>query len=413
MSEVFLAYDPKSARQVAVKVLADHLGGNDSFVNRFAQEGRLGKELTHPNIVKAHAFGKDPESGRWFIVMEFIDGPTALERLECEGRLPLAEAVRITMDIARALEFLHHNRFVHRDIKPGNILIAPDGTAKLADLGVAKQLENSQNLTSFDQGVGTPFYMPWEQGVNAGLVDFRSDVFALGATLYHLLTGHVPFPGDDETVIAKCKARGKYVAATERVPQLPPAIDIILDRMLARDPRKRFATALEVIEVLAVSGLAEIANVDTDLPDLIPQPLAPTRADLKSPSGLDTPLETENEQVWLLKFQRAEDGAWRKLRGLTADIIRLYEEGLLPEVVFAAREPSKVFRRLRAYPVFRNVVYKQKLTHVEGMTAKPLRQPAGTTGTSNWQWRDFLGGLGLVGVATALISGAAAVLHLI
>jgi serine/threonine protein kinase len=411
MSEVYLAYDPKSARQVAIKVLADHLGGNHTFVNRFLREGRLGRELTHPNLVKGFVAAQDPSSKRYFIVMEYIDGPTAQERLEREGRLPVAEAVRLTTDIARALEYLHHKRYVHRDIKPGNILIAPDGTAKLADLGVAKELDGAEALTSLEHGVGTPYYMPWEQGVNAGLVDARSDVFALGATFYHLLTGHVPFPGEDETVIAKLKARGQYVAARERLPRLPEALDLILARMLARDPRKRFASALEVVEVLAASGLAEgIPPTEFDLSPATDTPLAPTRADLRpSAAEADTPLEGHDEQLWTVKFRRPSDGEARKFRGPTSLVIRLYEDGALPDDAIAAREPSKVFRRLRAYPAFRRL---ERRTPAEGQRPDPTREtgalPRG--GRSHRLWCGlFLAGL----LALAAFGGtAAALVHL-
>jgi serine/threonine protein kinase len=292
MSEVYLAYDPKLGRQVAIKVLADRLVGNHTFVNRFLKEGQLGKQLTHPNIVKGFECAYDKSNRKYYIVMELVDGPTAQERLEKEGRLPVEEAVRIVIDLARALEYLHHERFVHRDIKPGNILIGPDGQAKLADLGVAKYLEKDQGLTTLDQQVGTPYYMPWEQSVNSSLVDPRSDIFALGATLYHLATGHVPFSGDDEAVIARAKARGMYLPASEHNPQLPAIFDAILERMLARDARKRFASARELIEILTASGLVEgkVVPPTEELPQLIAQPLAPTRADLKAQANVDTPL---------------------------------------------------------------------------------------------------------------------------
>jgi len=391
MSEVYLAYDAKLRRQLAIKVLSDRLVGNHTFVNRFLQEGRLSRDLTHPNIVKGFACGRDSATRKYFIAMEFVDGPTAQERLDADGRFPVSAAVRIVIDIARALEYLHHHRYVHRDIKPGNILIAPDGSAKLADLGVAKFLENDSGLTSLDQRVGTPYYMPWEQGVNSGLVDPRSDIFALGATLYHLVTGYVPFPGDDEVVIARCKARGIYLPVSEHNAKLPAILDLVLERMLARDPRKRFATAGEVVEVLTASGLADEGRAATvDLPELLPQTLAPTRADMVSQAEIDTPLEKREEQIWLVRYRQLEDGAWRKIHGRTAEIILLFEEGLLPDDVIATRDPNKVYRRLKAYPEFRNVVRKPRASSAEkkkAARAAAAKRPGASR--SGWNWLNF------------------------
>ena len=412
MSEVYLAYDAKLRRQVAIKVLSDHLVGNPSYVSRFLQEGRLSKDLTHPHIVKGFAFGRDDDAGKYFIEMEFIDGLSAQERLDREGRLPLADAARIVIDIARALEYLHHQRYVHRDIKPGNILIAPDGSAKLADLGVAKYLANASGLTSFGQGVGTPVYMPLEQSINSSTVDARSDLFALGATFYHLVTGHVPFPGDDEGEIAHRKELGTYHPARHHLPSLPEVIDTILGRLLHRDPRKRFSTALEFIEVLTASGMAdgrEESPFEATSP--VSQPLAPTRADLKVPV-IDTPLDGDDGQIWLLKYRRSGDGTLRKRHGLTSIIVRLFEEGALPEDTIAAREPSQVFRRLRAYPEFRNIARGPRPKKVEKKRPNPLREPRDESLPAVWQWRDYFRGFCLVSAFALLVCCSAVVIRL-
>ncbi len=407
MSEVYLAYDSKKRCQVAIKVLADNLVSNQVFVHRFLQEGRLGKDLTHPHIVKAFDHGRDPQSGKYFMVMEFVDGFTAQERLESDGRIAIAEAVQIIVDIARALEYLHHQGYIHRDIKPGNILIGADGNAKLIDLGVAKYVLGGSSLTSVDQGVGTPFYMPWEQGMNDGLVDFRSDIFALGATFYHLLTGRVPFPGDDEIAIARLKRRGEYAPAREHLSTLPDLVDLILSRMLARDPRKRFSSVREVIEVLTASGL-QTGNGTTEIevPSLVAQPLAPTRADLQMQDGVDTPLEFGCERFWVVQFQRESDGAWRKLRGRTVDIIRFYEDSAFPEEVFAAREPSDVFRRLKAYPEFRLISRKPPVTASPKKRTNPLRQPR-LSGQGRLNWRQCIIALIASGAVSLLLYFAA------
>jgi eukaryotic-like serine/threonine-protein kinase len=374
MSEVFLAYHAASGRTVAVKVLADHLAGDQSFVHRFAQEAYLSRKLSHRNLVRGLTCGRDPATRREFLVLELVDGPTAQEKLERQGRFSVAEAVRITIDIARALEYLHQADYVHRDIKPGNILLAPDGTAKLADLGVAKSLRDATVLTTLDQGIGTPYYMPWEQTLNAGLVDARSDLFALGATFYHLLTGKLPFPGESDEGIARLKDLGRYVPVTEHDAKLPPELDVILARLLARDPRQRYPSATELIDILNASCLASWAPppdavTESSIPE---QAQAPTRPDLQAPrSGEDTPLNPS--PIWLLRFRRP-GGPLRRHRASTADIVRLYHEGLLPDDTLAARSSQRRFRPLRDYPEFRSLARKAA-SAPRARRKRPHRQP--------------------------------------
>jgi len=406
MSDVYLAYDDAHRRQVAIKVLSDRLSGSATFVNRFQHEAKLCRQLTHPNLVKAFDSGQDRKTGKHFIVMEFVDGCTAQDRLEREGCLPVADAVRLVIDIGQALEMLHLAGYVHRDVKPGNILIGPDGDAKLIDLGVAKKVEPTDNLTALDQHVGTPFYMPWEQSSNAILVDARSDIFALGATFYHLLTGAVPFPGDDENAIARAKVAGVYLPLRTHRPHLNGLLESLLERMLAKEPRKRFSDVRDIVDALSASGLT-FADPDTDLPLLVPQPLAPTKADLKSQVDVDTPLEAGDEQVWVVKFRRPGDASWRKLRGRTPDIARMFKEGDFPEEVFAAREPSHVYRRLRAYPEFRNV-NRRLMASIGDAPPNRLRKVAEETSIPSVPLRCYAGTLLGVTLMTGLLCALAA-----
>jgi serine/threonine-protein kinase len=159
--------------------------------------------------------------------------------------------------VAQALRFLHARSLIHRDVKPDNILLDPTGSAKLGDLGLAKRQTTDGALTTSQQGVGTPHYMPYEQSVNGALVDGRSDLFALGATLYHLLTGQVPFRGATPDELVSEKARGVFRPARELRPDVPSALDAILARSLAHDPRQRFQTAGDLVAALAATGLAD------------------------------------------------------------------------------------------------------------------------------------------------------------
>jgi serine/threonine-protein kinase len=255
MSGVYLGYDPRRLRQVAVKLLAEHLASDKQFVNRFYREARMSRALTHPSIVHGFAHGFDPTAHKHYLILEYVDGPNALALLHRLGRLSVGAVVRMGIEIGRALEYLHAQGYIHRDVKPDNILLGPAGTAKLADLGLAKRASGDAELTTTTQGVGTPHYMPYEQAVNGDLVDGRSDLFALGATLYHLLTGHVPFQGETHEELIREKAQNAYRPARELRPDVPPALDAILTRTLLCDPRARFQSATELVEALRATGL--------------------------------------------------------------------------------------------------------------------------------------------------------------
>lgn len=304
MSAVYQSYDVTAARPVAVKLLSDVLAGRPEFVNRFYREARLSSTLEHPHLVRGFASGFDRPTGKHFLVMELVDGPNAHAALARLGRFPVGVAVRVGSDIARALEFLHERRYVHRDVKPDNILLHPAG-AKLADLGLAKHLNDESHLTAINQGIGTPYYMPYEQAVNSNLVDGRSDIFALGATLYHLLTGAVPFPGTTPDDVQREKGSGAFRPIRELNRGVPPELAALVEGALALDPRARvqkagqFARALEDLNLAtAIPALAfgdasgtEESPVATD---------CPTRPEMRV--GAPVPLATNGVEPFVARF---------------------------------------------------------------------------------------------------------------
>ena len=350
MSEVYLAYDADLHCPVAIKVLPDELAKSATFVGRFRREAEVGAKIDHPNVVRCLEAGSDPRTGRRYLVMEYVKGQSAQAILDHDGPLPLKEATRVVLDIARALEELHHRGYVHRDVKPGNILVAEDGRAKLADLGVAKALADSTELTSFDQGVGTPYYMPWEQTLNASLVDARSDMFALGATYYHLITGRVPFPGKDVAEVSRGKDEGGFKPVRELDPSLPRSVDTILSKLLARMPKDRFQSAAQLIDVLNASGLTDDGSAgppaaETALPPQVTRP-AITLVQKKRNATVTPP-------VWTIQYER--EGAWNSGKVRAQDVVRMYEEGTLPEEFFLARAGQKTCRHFRSFPEFRDL----------------------------------------------------------
>jgi serine/threonine-protein kinase len=370
MSVVYLAFDPQEKRPVALKVLAEHLHHDRGSLDRFNREARLGKALAFPHLVRTLGAERDPATGRHFLVMEYVDGPSCQFLLDRTGPLAVRDAVRVVLDAAMGLEYLHARRLVHRDIKPGNILLTTSGVAKLADLGLAKDLTESSELTALNQGFGTSWYMPYEQVLNARFVDGRSDIFALGATLYHLLTGRVPFSGETHAEVVALKERGGYTRASELNRSVPADLDRILARMLARDPRKRFQTASELVVVLEKSRLADRlpSFVDIDVARQDPEARArlestgqPTRPDLGLPSdsapvdgdsGISSPTAAAPGDVWRLRYPD-NHGQWFTRRATTNQVQHGLREGIWPAGAEAARGTHRTFRPLEVYPEFR------------------------------------------------------------
>jgi serine/threonine-protein kinase len=359
MSTVYLGYHDGERTEVAIKVLADHLVSNQDYVDRFYREAKSATALNHPNIVHGITAGQDQATGKHYMVLEYVDGPSAHALLEEHGRLAVGDAVHIALDIARALEHAHSRNIVHRDIKPTNILLTRSGVAKLADLGLAKRIDETSHLTAMRQGFGTPYYMPYEQAVNAKNVDGRSDIYALGATLYHLVTGEVPFSARSPLEIIEKKGRGVFPPASSVCDAVPPALDRVLEKMMALRPRDRYQMASELIVELERANLAfsvlSFVNLDVAMQD----PL--TRARLTAPAQATVPdlrgvggsaADNGNPDIWYLRY-RDPQGRWCKAKATTQQIVQRLRKGNIPEGAEACHEAQGQFRPLDAYPELR------------------------------------------------------------
>jgi tRNA A-37 threonylcarbamoyl transferase component Bud32 len=239
MATVWVAEDPLLSRRVAVKILHRELAVDESLRTRFRHEAVAAARLSHPGIVATYDTGDD--EGVAYIVMQLVEGPTLRRVLDERGPLPVGEAVEIVGQVAEALDHAHQHGLVHRDVKPANVLVPPDGHVKVTDFGIAKAT-GADDLTRSGAVIGTARYLAPEQ-VNGGAVDGRADVYALGLILYETLTGTLPFAGDTE--IATAMARLTTVPDPVRAvrPEVPPMLESVVSRSLARDPDDRFQSA--------------------------------------------------------------------------------------------------------------------------------------------------------------------------
>jgi hypothetical protein len=265
MGTVFRAGDINLDREVAVKVLPPHSLGDPGAVARFEREARALAKVSHPNIVQAHDAGED--RGRHFLVMEYVEGVNLAQLLRDNGRVAPALAADYARQVALGLQHAHEKGLVHRDLKPGNLLITPGRLVKILDLGLARFLQDQvgePGLTLEGAGLGTPDYMAPEQFRDARRADVRSDIYALGCTLYHLLTGRVPFPGS--SLSEKCRAHEQEEPPgfAEVCPDVPAGLGLVVQKMMAKRPADRFRTAGEAAEAL----LPYVASSSAALPNL-------------------------------------------------------------------------------------------------------------------------------------------------
>ncbi|MEJ2088662.1 MAG: protein kinase [Gammaproteobacteria bacterium] len=247
MALVFLARDLRHDRQVALKVLRPEISV-DVGAERFLREIKLAAGLTHPHILPVHDSGE--ADGLLFYVMPNMEGRSLRERLVAEGQLPLDEALRITREVASALDYAHRHQVVHRDVKPENILLH-EGAAMVADFGIGKALSEGASVTQTGMTLGTPAYMSPEQASGEGDVDGRSDLYSLACVLYEMLSGEPPFTGPTaQAIIAK-----RFVSPIPKVGttrDVPPALEEALTRSLARTPVDRYPSAAQFAEALQV-----------------------------------------------------------------------------------------------------------------------------------------------------------------
>lgn len=247
MGVVYKARDPKINRVVAVKTIS--LAGQPAdeeqeYRERFYREAEAAGRLSHPGIVTIFDVGEEPETRAPYIVMEFVGGQSLDKLLSAQDRkLPLETALQLTHELAEALDCAHGQGVVHRDLKPANILLTEDGRAKIADFGVAKL--NLANHTLAGRSLGTPAYMSPEQ-LNGEAVDGRSDLFSLGVVLYTILTGYRPFQGNSALTVSYKVVNRDPIPATVLDTELPPALDYIISRAMAKDPAQRYQRGMEM-----------------------------------------------------------------------------------------------------------------------------------------------------------------------
>ncbi|HEX4820029.1 MAG TPA: Stk1 family PASTA domain-containing Ser/Thr kinase [Acidimicrobiales bacterium] len=242
MADVFLARDQLLDRPVAVKVLFPEFATDPNFVERFRREAQSAANLNHPNIVSVYDWGQ--EQGTYFIVMEYVDGRSLADILRTEGPLHPQRAAEVASDIAAALGFAHRNGVVHRDVKPGNVLISPQGQVKVADFGIARALgaDPESNLTQAGSVMGTATYFAPEQAQGLPL-DPRSDLYSLGVVLYEMVTGRPPFSGESPVAIAYKHVQEQPPPPRHVNTNVPPAMEAIILKLLSKNPAARYPSA--------------------------------------------------------------------------------------------------------------------------------------------------------------------------
>lgn len=242
MANVYLAHDTILDRDVAVKILRGDLADDEKFVRRFQREAISASSLSHPNIVEMYDVGED--EGRYYIVMEYVEGKTLKNLVKRRGSLTLTEVIDIMLQLTSAVACAHDSYIIHRDIKPQNVLIKEDGTVKITDFGIAMAL-NSNELTQTNSVMGSVHYLPPEQANGSGAT-IKSDIYSLGILMFELLTGKLPFKGENAVEIAIKQMRDQIPSVCAINPEIPQSIENIILKACAKNPKNRYENVLEM-----------------------------------------------------------------------------------------------------------------------------------------------------------------------
>ena len=329
MGTVYRGRNRATGETVAVKVVPQHLLSNPVVLKRFEQEYLVARAIDHPNIVKALDFGREGETR--YLVMEFVEGESLGQRIERDGRMPEAEAIRIVTQVALGLQKAHKQGLIHRDVKPDNVLLTTDGKVKLTDLGLVKEIEADLNLTRTGRGLGTPHFMSPEQFRNAKKADVRCDIYSLGATLYMMVTGELPFKSNGPLDAWMKKINNEIDAPRKVIPELSERIDWAIRRSMSPDPIHRPESCREFIE---------------DLTGHTTKQHSATAAGLEKPS-----------EYWYMVYTD-DEGVVHTVKGTIKGIRRSFNDGLLgdAENIRIAQFKAGPFEPIKQFPEFRDLV---------------------------------------------------------
>ena len=242
MANVYLAYDTILDRDVAVKVLRGDLANDEKFVRRFQREALSASSLTHPNIVEVYDVGED--HGQYYIVMEYVEGKHLKDLIKKRGKLTLSEVIDIMLQITDGMSVAHDSYIIHRDIKPQNIMILENGLVKIMDFGIAMAM-NSTQLTQTNSVMGSVHYLPPEQANGKGST-LQSDIYSMGIVMYELLTGKLPYKGDNAVEIALKHLKEPLPSIRDELPNIPQSVENIIIKATAKNPKNRYADAREM-----------------------------------------------------------------------------------------------------------------------------------------------------------------------
>lgn len=433
MGEVFLARQISLDRLVALKTLSRDLSKQEDFVQRFGREARSMAKLDHPNAVKVYAV--DSFKGIHFAAIEYVDGKSVQDWLDKLEQFPVGDAVHIAMVAAEALKHAHDLNMVHRDIKPDNILLTSKGGVKVADFGLAKVLDEDLSMTASGTGLGTPLYMAPEQARSAKTVDQRSDIYALGATLYHMLTGKLPFAGETAVELIISKEKDSYEPARKLRPEVPERLDLIIDKMMARDPKHRYGDCAEIVRDLSSVGVHSdsLSFVDGAQPVRVGRSVSPTSAGMGSTQGamgstmatgrqnfdVDSRRDAQGGQsqqasrTWYVQFENA-DGKTVVEKLSTGRVLKMLNAGMLTAKARAKTSSSGSYLPLSQFPEFTEAVERsltRQTTQIRKEDMKSLYQQVEKDEKKRlrWRWiknkfRGMVGAAGLV-VWIAVILG--------